>query len=89
MQSPNNDFNLDSPGPFFSCQPLLLLENPMLLLPERTYDLEQVMINSIQAFASKHYYAFHISRSKLKGKKRKVILYKYDQARKPSSKSYL
>jgi hypothetical protein len=83
MQSPDDDFDLDSPGPFFSCRPLLLPENPMPLPPECTYESEQAMINSIQAFASEHYYAFRIGRSKLKGKKRKVILYECDRAGKP------
>ena len=41
------DLDFSSPGPFFPRPPSLLLENRMLLLPERTYDLEKAMINSI------------------------------------------
>jgi hypothetical protein len=81
------DFDLDSADPSFSCLSPLP-ENPMPLPPKRTYNSEQAMVDSIQAFASEHHYAFRIGRSMWKGKK-KVVFYECDRARKPPPKGYL
>jgi hypothetical protein len=76
------DLDFDSPSPFFSRPPSPLPENRMPLPPERAYDLEKAMIDSIQAFASENHYGFRTGRSKWKGK-RKVAVYECDRARKP------